>query len=515
MNVYDLEPAQQKKWALERLFRYIRRYIYPYHPYLRRAYKQAGVNVDRLRTEDDLRRLPIVDKKAMRADPQAFILRPAFPGVPPLADYETAPPRRSMLAKYIAQAALNLPREYTHQLRQPDFREKVRRRALMEWLPIHFHVSTGSTGAPTPATYTHYDLNNVIKHVGSTLLLPKRALRDPNECYYDWTERGMNMFPGAPHLAFFSPVLSKTAVGTSTFDTFGGSVIPTDRTISLFEQGGFSAMTAVPSYFVHWLRRAITLQQEGAIGKLSAFKRVVLGAEPVSDTLREHIRELALQLGADPRFRIFQSLGMTEMKWFGLECSERSGIHMNSRYFYWELLHPETREPVAEGEPGVLVFSHIDWRGTALVRYWTGDLVKGGMQWQRCPHCGWTFPRVFTPICRAEKDFTKIKGTRVDLSVLIEAVRDTPGVRNFQVSLESEDAALEYSRDLLVLHVLPQPGHDTVQLEENLQKRMKYFTEVSADRVIFEADEPSFEKKLFARTGIKAEYVVERRKEHI
>jgi hypothetical protein len=98
---------------------------------------------------------------------------------------------------------------------------------------------------------------------------------------------------------------------------------------------------------------------------------------------------------------------------------------------------------------------------------------------------------------------------------MIEAVRDTPGVRNFQVCLESENTQLEYSRDLVVLHVLPEPGHDSAQLEETLHKRMKYFTEVSPDRVIFEADEPNFEKRLFARTGIKAEYVIERRKEHI
>lgn len=513
MNFYDLDPRIQRQQSLARLFAYVRDYVYPYSPYLRKRYREAGVDVNRLRTADDLRRLPILDKDDLRNDPQAFILRPSFPGVPMPEGYETQRIGRRMLARYVRQALTNRPREYSHLVRQPTFRERVRRRALLEWMPIHFHVSTGSTGNPTPATYTWYDLQYVLPQIASLMVLPKQ--RDPDAPYFDWTERTMNIFPGAPHLAFFAPVLGKVAAGASSFETFGGHLIPTDRQISIFEQGGFSSLTAVPSYLVHWLRRAGVLQQEGTIGPLREFKRVVVGAEPMSETLREYIRSLALGLGAHPRFRIYQTLGMTEMRWAFLECDEQSGIHLSPRFYYWELLHPETREPVGEGEPGVLVFSHIGWRGTALVRYWTGDLIKGGMTWSRCPKCGWTFPRIYPPICRAVKDFTKIKGTRVDLSVLIEAVRDTRGVRHFQALLEKENPDDEFSRDVLSIHVVAEPGHDTVAIEEALRERVKYHTEVHPDRIVFESGDSDLEQRLFARTGIKAEYVVERRTQHI
>ena len=66
------------------------------------------------------------------------------------------------------------------------------------------------------------------------------------------------------------------------------------------------------------------------------------------------------------------------------------------------------------------------------------------------------FPRIFPPICRADKDFTKLKGTRVDLSLLVTTVQDTPGVRRFQVSLESEND--EFSRDIVAVHVFGEPG---------------------------------------------------------
>lgn len=513
MNFYDLDPSEQRQRSLQRLFRYLRRYVAPYHPFYRRKFREAGIDLSRLRNEDDLRRLPITSKDELRNDALAFILRPNVAGSPPPEGFDSAPLGRDKILKYVFQALLNRPREYSHLVRQPTFREQVRRRALMEWLPVHFHVSTGTTGNPTPATYTHFDLTRVLPELASLLIIPK--VRDAQERYFDWTDRTMNVFPGAPHLAFFTPVLAKTAAGTSTFETFGGHVIPTERQIEIFAQGGFTTMTAVPSYLVHWLRTALDLKKKGTIGNLSQWQRVVVGAEPLSEPLREHMRSLALELGVPSRFHILQSLGMTEMKWAFVECSEQSGIHMNPRYYFWELLDPESRQPVPEGEPGVLVFTHIDWRGTALLRYWTGDLVKGGMRWQRCAACGYTFPLVFPPIVRAEKDFTKLKGARVDLSDLIEAVRDARGVRLFQATLENEQPDDPFSRDVLAIRIVAEPGVAPSDIEQDVSRRVKQYTEVSPDRIVFEPNEEALRQRLFQRTGIKAEYVVESRDSHI
>ena len=93
----------------------------------------------------------------------------------------------------------------------------------------------------------------------------------------------MSVFPGAPHVAFFAPVLTKAFAGVSVFETFGGAVIPTDRQISIFASGGFTSLTAVPSYLVHWLRRARQLHAEGKIPPLTKFKAVLVGAEPLSE----------------------------------------------------------------------------------------------------------------------------------------------------------------------------------------------------------------------------------------
>ena len=510
MNFYDLEPEQQRRAAAARLFRYVRDYVAPYHPFLRRLYQKERVDLRKLRTPDDVRRLPLIEKSHLQADPQLFLLRPTVGGGPPLPEgYETAPLRKSIALKYAAQAVLNYPRDSSALVRQPALRERMRRRGLLEWQPIHYHVSTGSTGQPTPVMYTHYDFTHAVAELAN--LITKSRGGAGNEIQFDWSDRVMNVFPGAPHVAFFAPVLAKALAGISVFETFGSHVIPTDRQIAIFASGGFSSLTAVPSYLVYWLRRATVLLEEGKIAPLTKFKAVLVGAEPLSEALRQYLHTLARGLGADPRFTVYQTFGLTELKWTCAECAEGSGMHLNPKYFYWELLHPETREPVRPDEPGVLVFSHIGWRGTVLVRYWTGDLVKGGARWDRCARCGYMFPRVYAPICRVDQDFTKIKGTRVDLSLLIEIVRDTPGVRQFQVVLDRENPADAFSRDLLTIHVAAEPGSSSGEIQHAVTQRVKASTEVSPDRVLFDQDEAALEKLLFARTGIKAEYLVDRR----
>jgi phenylacetate-CoA ligase len=514
VNFYKLDPAEQRRASAQRLFQYLRHYVGPYHPFLRRHYRENGVDLSMLSGADDVARLPIIDKTHLQSDPQLFVLRPAGPEGPPLPQgYETAPLRKSTLSRYLMQALLDRPRDYSRLVRPATLRQAVRRRALMEWQPIHYHVSTGSTGTPTPVMYTHYDFKHALAEL--TLIVPRPERPEPNRVYFDWTDRMMNVFPGAPHMAFFGPVLTKILAGLPSFETFGGALIPTDRQITIFAAGGFSSLIAIPSYLVHWLRRAAVLMEQGTIGPLTSLKSAVVGAEPLSESQRNYIRKLAIGVGAHPHFTLCQTFGMTELKWTGCECAEGSGIHLNPKYFFCELLHPETQEPVRAGEPGVLVFSHIGWRGTVLIRYWTGDLIKGGMHWERCSHCGYTFPSLYPPICRADKDFTKIKGTRVDLSMLVEVVRDTPGVRQFQIALENAAEDEELSRDVLVVHVTPERDGLPVEIEQRVRERIKSFTEISPDRVEFELDENAMNKQLFARNGIKAEYLIERRTTHV
>lgn len=505
-DFYRLEPARQRELAFRRLQAYLRNVVGPFHP----AFRKTGVDPASLRTPDDLRRIPIVAKEEVRADPTAFILQPGLPGVAPL--HATAPLGRGRLLKYAWQAVTNRPREGSWRFRRPTLREKITQRICREWLPIHFHASSGLTGESTPAGYTHHDITTILPELAASMLVrPDRP--DPGAIYHEWTHRSMSLMPGAPHLAFFQPLFLKLLLGSSAFETFGGRVIPTERQIEIFSKGKFHGLAAVPSYLVYWLRRAAEMVEAGRIPPFGdRFIGAALGAEPVSAALRRRIHELAARLGAHPRFRIVETYGSTELKWAGAECAEESLIHLNPRFYYWELLHPKTREPVAPGEPGVLVFSHIDWRGTVFIRYWTGDLIQGGLIHDRCPKCGYTFVRMRGPIARAEKDFTKIKGTLVPLQGLVAGIRDTPGVRNCQVVLQREDRD---GRDRMTIRLLLEAGANADGVSEAVRRNVRGATEVTPDEIAIERNVEAFEAELFSKTGIKAEYVVEKRSVHL
>lgn len=90
-------------------------------------------------------------------------------------------------------------------------------------------------------------------------------------------------------------------------------------------------------------------------------------------------------------------------------------------------------------------------------------------------------------------------------------VRDTPGVRQFQIALESESSEEKFSRDVLAIEVCAQPGQVYDDLKRQLNARLKDYLEVSPDKIVFTEDEADLERRLFAKNHIKAEYLVERR----
>jgi phenylacetate-coenzyme A ligase PaaK-like adenylate-forming protein len=167
---------------------------------------------------------------------------------------------------------------------------------------------------------------------------------------------------------------------------------------------------------------------------------------------------------------------------------------------------------VPEGHEGVLTFSHIDFRGTVLIRYYTGDLIKG-VVWNKCEHCGHTGPRLLTPLCRAVKDFTKIKGSRVNLLDLQTAIRSTAGVESFHVVITKEKADDPFSRDWVRVHVVKKADATEESIVPAMKKNVKLDCEISPSEIVFNAPE-EVERMLFARTNLKADWIVDERQVH-
>jgi phenylacetate-coenzyme A ligase PaaK-like adenylate-forming protein len=109
---------------------------------------------------------------------------------------------------------------------------------------------------------------------------------------------------------------------------------------------------------------------------------------------------------------------------------------------------------LGNGEVGLLLATHLQRRGTVLLRYAIGDLVA--LTEEVCPHCGRTSERVISQPVRT-KELVKIKGTLVNLEALREALEGVPALEEYQIVVQKSDPADPFSLDELLLRLAAPP----------------------------------------------------------
>jgi phenylacetate-coenzyme A ligase PaaK-like adenylate-forming protein len=133
---------------------------------------------------------------------------------------------------------------------------------------------------------------------------------------------------------------------------------------------------------------------------------------------------------------VFDRYGSTELGAFA-QCREEGEWHNPAPEIqYHEIVDPDSGRRLPDGERGMLALTHLDRRGTVLVRFLVGDtvsLVRGA-----CPHCGRSGDRVVGPVARAG-DLVKVKGMLVNPAVMLEALNGIAGIEEFQVVVRRPD----------------------------------------------------------------------------
>ena len=152
------------------------------------------------------------------------------------------------------------------------------------------------------------------------------------------------------------------------------------------------------------------------------------------------------------------------------------------------LLDPETGERVPDGQPGEIVCTPLDARGTVVIRYRTGDLIEGGITYEPCPHCGRTCPRLLGKISRVsdirQLNVNKLKGTLVDFNALENLLDDTDGLGAWQIELRKRhDDPLE--TDQVFVHAVATNGCDRESLRDHISHRFGETVEFAPNDVVF------------------------------
>src|SRR5690606_27581324 len=155
--------------------------------------------------------------------------------------------------------------------------------------------------------------------------------------------------------------------------------------------------------------------------------------EAASGAFLENFTRLMEQLGCAGT-QIVNRYGSTEQGSAMVECAPGSGFHaMAPDHLYHEVLDPETGRRCADGDTGMLAFTHLQRRGTAFLRYLVGDQVT--LSRDACLHCGRTAPRITSQPVRTG-DIVKIKGTLVNLQTLKDSLETLSELVEYQIVVQ-------------------------------------------------------------------------------
>ncbi len=450
--------------------------VQPYSPHYRRLFEEHRIDVEQIRGVADLKRIPFTTKADLLPTPENpersrdFILQPT----------------EELLRAYAPlhqKAALMIDRV----MGGP---ERARSRVEREYRPIFMTATTGRSARPTPFLYTLHDVE-ILKLAGSRIL---------QVIDMDANAKTINLFPYAPHLAFWQVQMAGFAHGVMVVGTGGGRVTGTEASIQVIERMKAEVIVGVPSFIYHVLRRA---QRSGT--SLPHIKRVVLGAERIPDGLREKMAQVLGQLGAKD-VKVFGTYGFTEARMAFSESPHNpgGGYHLYPDLGVFEIIDPDTGEVLPNDADGELVYTPLDGRGTVVIRYRTGDLVKGGMRIEHVPLLGGYLPILSSNITRVsnirEMDLKKVKGTLVNLNELSSLLSDAPEIEEWQVEIRKKDDDPYEVDQLVVVIALKEGTSVSSDFAAGLGRRIQMRCEIQPNEVRIEPLD-----ELIHRIGLETE----------
>src|SRR6266542_3084143 len=478
----DLPEQVIRQLQAEKLRHYLRQVVLPFTAHYRALFQQHGLAADAIRSLDDLQRLPFSSKMDLLNTPEHpqrvrdFLLIP---------DPNVLARRPSTILRALCQG-----------------RERVKNGFESEYRPIFMTSTTGRSTDPIPFLFTQHDLN----HLG---LAGKRLFE---VCGAQREMRLMNLFPYAPHLAFWQTHYGGAAFGVFTASTGGGKVMGTEGNLRLISKIKPDVLIGMPTFIYHVLHQAVAQEM-----RFENLRRIVLGGEKVPDGMRRKLAHLAGKLGASET-DIVATYGFTEAKMAWGECPGGGDEGPGSYHLYpdlgiFEVIDPKTGEALPPGHSGELVFTPLDARGTVVLRYRTGDFIDGGLVYEPCPRCGRRTPRLVGNISRSsevkEMRLDKLKGTLVDFNQLEHVLDDAEHVGAWQIELcKRNDDPLEV--DELVLHVQKTGDVREDKLRRDLNNQFVAKTEMHPNRIVFhDADE--MQELQGVGVQIKEQKIVDRR----
>jgi phenylacetate-CoA ligase len=221
---------------------------------------------------------------------------------------------------------------------------------------VRIHASSGTTGKPTVVGYTKNDIETW-SHVMARSI--RAAGARPGDMVH--VSYGYGLFTGGLGAHYGAEKLGLTVV------PFGGG--QTERQVQLIADFRPDIIMVTPSYM---LAIADEFERQGLDPKETSLRVGIFGAEPWTNDMRAAI-EQRMNMDAVDIYGLSEVIGPGVAN----ECIEtKDGPTIWEDHFYPEIVHPETGQPVPEGEFGELVFTSLTKEAMPIIRYRTRDLTR-------------------------------------------------------------------------------------------------------------------------------------------
>ncbi len=416
-NPLWMDPGELKALQEQNLRRQLE-LVAAFSPYYREIFKREKIAAEDIRTLQDLERIPVTSKESYLTDPFSFLL---------VVD----PPD---------------PLDVTYEIT---------------------YTSGTTTGTPAPFFNTAYDMYNI------SLQLRRMA----ETSWMTPEDTVINLFPygSLPHIGFYRIIHLASTVGMKLVNALVGKDVPgfplhrsVDEALELVEMHRASVMAGTGRY-----ERQLILRGEQLGIDLSPVRILMALGDTVPEGMRDEMREHLGGAGADA----FVNNGyvLTECQGSFVECCEFGGNHNPAPNIYHiEILDPDSFRPLPDGEIGLLAVTHIDRRGTVLLRYVVGDLAA--RESGTCPHCGRSGSRLVvrmgsTYAVRAD-EVIRVSGKLVNPEAIRNQLAGVAGVVEYQLVVEKEDESNPFSPDRLIIR-MSVAGRMRQDLEREVVSRVR------------------------------------------
>ena len=312
---------------------------------------------------------------------------------------------------------------------------------------VELHASSGTTGKPIVVGYNAHDMDVWSDCIARLAQMAGVVPGDRVQMAF-----GYGMFTGGFGLHYGCQKLGCMMIPAGSGNT--------ERHIAMIEDYGTTVLVATPSYALHVCEVGEKMGYDWA---KSPLRVGLFGGEPCPPGLKAEIEERMHIVCTD-------NYGLTEVMGPGVsgEClASRDMQHIAEDHFLWEVVDPETGEPVGEGEMGELVLTPLDKQAIPVLRYRTHDLTR--VVCEPCA-CGRTSARMQKVRARCD-DMLIIRGTNVFPSQVEDVLSGIQGVTpHYRIVVETVNGL-----DRMTVHVelKPEAFSDSYQEMEDLRRSIE------------------------------------------